>query len=440
MNAARAVSLLLAAGMLLGGCAHGRNGRAQRVRPTSPPIPTVQVKHGTVRATSTISGVIAPFQNVMLSSSLTEPADSVSVNEGDRVRAGQVLAVLDTADLRANLDQARSTVETDLRNAASADAKVSAVQYQGELAIEQGHDQVQAARAALAQAQHTLAQASQDLDRDRRLLANGYVAQQQFDQQQTTAAVDAAQVRSAEANLQTALTNARVNGTSDQGLQAAGIAAAQADALAAHATVDQARAQVAQYQAQIDKATIVSPVDGILVNRNLNPGEYPAGRTLFVVQQLDHVYAELNASSADTFAIPSGAPVTISAAGSVAAYHGKVVAVLGQVTPGSTNFAVKIDIANPGLKLVSGLPVTASIALPAVSGLAIPTKAFLDDTHASVMLADDELTETIAKTIHVRELASDGTTSIVSGNLKQGDSVVANGQLGLTDGQTIAEQ
>jgi hypothetical protein len=40
----------------------------------------------------------------------------------------------------------------------------------------------------------------------------------------------------------------------------------------------------------------------------------------------------------------------------------------------------------------------------------------------------------------VRELASDGTTSIISGNLKPGDSVVANGQLGLTDGQTIAEQ
>ena len=57
---------------------------------------------------------------------------------------------------------------------------------------------------------------------------------------------------------------------------------------------------------------IVSPIDGVVVNRNLNPGEYPGSRTIFTLQQLNNVYAELNASSADTFAIPVGAPVTLT--------------------------------------------------------------------------------------------------------------------------------
>jgi multidrug efflux system membrane fusion protein len=118
-------------------------------------------------------------------------------------------------------------------------------------------------------------------------------------------------------------------------------------------------------------------------------------------------------------------------------FTGKVVAVLGQVTPGSTNFTVQVLLDNPGRKLQAGLPVSATINLPAVQGIGIPTTAFLDDTHTTVMIADDQLVDTVAKTVKVRELGSDGTTSIVSG-LKAGQQVIANGQLGLADGQSIA--
>ena len=109
---------------------------------------------------------------------------------------------------------------------------------------------------------------------------------------------------------------------------------------------------------------------------------------------------------------------------------------LGQVSPGSTNFTVKVLVANPDEKLQSGLPVTATASLPAVHGVGIPTTAFLDETHTSVMIADDELVDVVAKTVKVRELGSNGTTSVVSG-LKPGQKVVSNGQLGLSDGQTL---
>jgi multidrug efflux pump subunit AcrA (membrane-fusion protein) len=132
--------------------------------------------------------------------------------------------------------------------------------------------------------------------------------------------------------------------------------------------------------------------------------------------------------------------VTLSAAGSGGqSYAGRVVAVLGQVTPGSTNFTVKVLVSNPDGKLQSGIPVTAVATLPAVTGVGIPTTAFLDDTHTTVMLADDELVDVVAKTVKVREIGSNGTTSIVTG-LKSGDSVVANGQLGVTDGQSLAQE
>ena len=110
---------------------------------------------------------------------------------------------------------------------------------------------------------------------------------------------------------------------------------------------------------------------------------------------------------------------------------------LGQVAPGSTNFTVKVLVLNADGKLQSGLPVTASASLPPVSGIGIPTTAFLDDTHTTVMIADDEVVDTVAKLVHVHELGSDGKTSIVRG-LKAGQVVITNGQLGVTDGQSLA--
>jgi RND family efflux transporter MFP subunit len=230
-----------------------------------------------------------------------------------------------------------------------------------------------------------------------------------------------------------------VNGTPQKGLQEATVASSIADAAAARAAIEQARGQIQQYRTEIQKATVLSPVDGVITNRNLNPGEYPGSRTIFTIQELDKVYADLNASSEDTFAIPAGAGVTLAVSGAGAQqFDGKVVAVLGQVTPGSTDFTVQVVVQNPGHKLQAGLPVSATIALPAIHGIGIPTTAFLDDTHTSVMIAQDQLVDVVAKTVKVKELGSDGTTSIVTG-IKPGQAVIANGQLGLADGQSIAQ-
>jgi RND family efflux transporter MFP subunit len=434
----RTAALVLFSAALLSGC-NGGAAKKARAAPSPNPIPTAVAKHATVHATTSISGVIAPFQNVAITSSLGEPADGVNVLEGDHVRAGQVLAVLDTADLQAQLAQAEANVQSAIRSAQSDDAKVTQARYTQTLNIGQGSDSVNSARAALLSAQATLKNDTANLQRDRDLISSGYIAQQTVDQQQTLVNTDASAVRTAQANVQSAALNERVNGTADAGLQAANVQAAIAVANAARAAVAQAQAQVQQYQVSIAKARIAAPVSGVVVNRNLNPGEYPGSRTIFTIQQLDRVYAMLNASSVDTFSIPVGAHVSLAVSGtSSSEYTGKVVAVLGQVTPGSTNFTVEVLINNADGKLQSGLPVTATATLPAVSGVGIPTTAFLDDTHTSVMVADDELVDVVAKTVKVRELGSDGTTSIVSG-LKNGQAVIANGQLGVTDGQSLAQ-
>ena len=125
-----------------------------------------------------------------------------------------------------------------------------------------------------------------------------------------------------------------------------------------------------------------------MVNRNLNPGEYPGTRTLFVIQELSTVDAMLNALASDTMQITSGAEASVVATAMPGrTFPGTVVAVLGAVVPGSnTNATVKVQITNPGIAAApAGMAVTGQVNLPAVSGLTalMPTRprSFLDDTH-----------------------------------------------------------
>jgi multidrug resistance efflux pump len=432
----RLLTIAVTVAVLAAGCSRGGRHRGARPQASPAPVPTAVAKEGTVHPVLSIAGIVAPLQNVAISSSLTEPADQVLVNEGDTVREGQTLAVLDTADLRANLEADEQNVEAARRTAASNQAKVAQTKYSASLNIGQGNDQVNSARAALAQAKQTLAQAQQDLGRDKQLVGAGYISQQTVDQQATTVRNDAQAVNQAQASLSSAITNQQVNGGSNQGLQAANVEAAQADASASEATIGQAQATADQVKTQIAKATITSPVNGVIVNRNMNPGEYPSGRTIFTIQELDNVYAMLNASSADVFKIPQGAPASVTVSGaSSGGYKGKVVAVLGQVTPGSTNFTVKVLVGNPDTHLVSGLPVTGTINLPTTSGIAIPATAFLDDTHTTIIEAKNG----VAAQAKVSEVASDGKTSIVKG-IPSGTAVVSNGQLGLTPGTQLSQR
>ena len=79
------------------------------------------------------------------------------------------------------------------------------------------------------------------------------------------------------------------------------------------------------------------------------------------------------------------------------------------------------------------MAVTGTIQLSPVSGVGIPTAAFLDDSHTTIMIVDSDGT---AKQQTVKERGSDGKTSIVIG-LTAGTRVIANGQLGITAGEQI---
>ncbi|HTX03676.1 MAG TPA: efflux RND transporter periplasmic adaptor subunit [Candidatus Acidoferrales bacterium] len=417
-GAAIACVLTFSAFAALSGCAK----KQTRPAAAAPQVPVKITATGTIRPTLTLAGFISPAQSVALSSSLQEPALKVNVQEGDHVRAGQVLAVLSTADLRA-------AMAYDIHNALANDALTKQNVYQGRLNIAQGADAVNQARANLRSAQATLVNARRDLQRYKMLYSQGYVTEQQYVTQQTTVENDLQAVRNDEAALSSAISNVAANGTMEQGLQAAKVAQSEAEARAS-------RDQAAQEQVSINTATISSPVNGIIVNRNLNPGEYPGSRQIFTIQEEDYVFAILSASSAKIFQVPVGASVSVTVNGLRGRYPGTVAAVLDQLTPGSTNFAIKVRVPNPQGTLRSGVTVSSVISLNPVTGVEVPVSSFLDDNHDSVMTVD---TSNTTHVVNVTQVATDGSNSIVSG-LANGVRLVTNGQLGLSDGQKVAVQ
>jgi len=415
LRARRAAALCVVL-VAVAGCSHAR--RPPRATGNAV-VPVALAEYGSVSPSTLLSGTVAPLQNVGITSTLAEPADAVNVQEGDTVHAGEVLAQLDTADLRAQL-------ASDIGAAASARAKVQSTFAQAGLTIAQNSNTVNSAQAAVRQAQQTLATDALNLSRDAQLLKNGFIAQQQYDTQATLVKNDQQAVRSAQVAVQNDVAQVQTNGTTSTGLQGATVASARADEQTALAQADGVRVQIA-------KATIVSPIEGVVVNRNLNPGEFPGTRQIFTLQEVDQVYAVLNGAGSQIVGIANGSPVNvISESLPGRTIPGRVVGVLNAVTPGSTNFIVKVLVGNGQGLLRPGMVVSGTARLPGASGTRIPATAFLDTTNSTVQIVQNGTVHTV----HVTMLAQDDKNAIVTG-LSRGAQVISNGQLGLADGQAV---
>lgn len=403
------------------GCGRGQTAPA----PSAPFVQTTVASFGVIEPGRRLAGIVAPYQNVAMQSTLAEPADAVYVREGDVIHVGQLLAQLDTSDLQSQL-------QSDLATANSNHANTVHAVFQGGLTIAQGVDTAQTDEAAVRQAEQTLKNDQTNLTRDASLLSQGYVSQQAVDAQETLVKNDQQSLTTANANLASARSSVQANGSlSGQGLQASAVQQSQAQEQVAMAQAEQVRVQIA-------KAAILSPINGVVVNRNINPGEYPGNREIFTLQQVNPIYAVLHASSEQVARIVNGAPATVTAPDVIGArsFSGHVTGVLNQINPGSTDFQVKVMLENPRQLLRPGMVVQGTIATIPVRGVRVPVTAFTDDNHDAVMTVEPDGS---IKTVKVTEIGSDGTTSAIDGILS-GTRIVSNGQASVGDGEKVSFQ
>jgi HlyD family secretion protein len=238
----------------------------------------------------------------------------VREREGDQINAGDVIAVLDDAQVRAREEQARAALAAAEARTNSAKAQIAILQQQllqNQLQAEQSkgdtQGRVRQAEADLAAAQADLAQqeasyqiALFDKDAYTKLATSGAVSERQGKQAQSTAAQQAAAVAAAKKRVdasRAALVTANAT-LSNPSIREAAVLAVQRQIVQQQSEIANAQANAQQANFQLQEAednrhdlTIVAPFTGTVITRAAEPGEViTAGTAIITLLDLSKVY------------------------------------------------------------------------------------------------------------------------------------------------------
>jgi len=279
------------------------------------------------------------------------------VAEGDRVKAGDVIAQLDTADIALALQRAAAE-----RLGADAQLRLLVAGARQE-DIRQAEAQLAAAEADLAASRQEVASAERDLQRFESLLASNSGAEKPRDDAATRRDVGRDRVKAGE-----------------QRVRAAGETVARLKAGARPEEIDGARARLAGVDAQIatlekaqHDATVVAPVSGMVTQKLVDEGELLAPRTpIVVVTDLDEVWANVYVDEPLVPRVTLGQAATVFTDAGGAGIEGKVtfISPKAEFTPRNVQtaeersklvFRVKVTVKNEKGVLKQGMPVEAEI-------------------------------------------------------------------------------
>jgi multidrug resistance efflux pump len=306
---------------------------------------------------------------VVVSSKIPGRIQTLTVQEGDTVKAGEPIAVIESEDLQAALKAAEATAASNdwkLREALETER-----QNRGETtsATASAEAQVKAAQASLAQAEANLAHQQADTSRTVALARQGIMSEQSREEAETSLQAAQAAVNTAKGNLaaaQAALRQARAHEILTQ------VSARNVDETRDAAANAQALAQQAQVEESYSK--IVSPISGKVDVWAARQGEVvAAGTPIVTIMDLTQtwVYAPLPETQADSVQLGDSLRVVMPSGDTI---YGKVIAKsaegdfatqrdVSRMKRDIKTIQLKLLIPNPGEKFVPGM--TAEVYIPA---------------------------------------------------------------------------
>jgi HlyD family secretion protein len=340
---------------------------------------------------------------------------SLLVQDGDRVRKGQTVAVLEQVDPALNLDQARANVAAAAAQVAVAQAAYDLQRDSYATTLAQAGEGVQIAssrfgqagenlgmqtrtatldvdqaQAQLTAAQSTYDRAQTDFSRAKSLVATGDEPQQSLDDAEAAYKAAAAQLQAARDGVGVARANERnvrvrqldVIASGEQHRQSLAVlqnaqaeqrlvAQRHAQILAAQAQLAQARAALGLAQDQVRETRLLSPFDGYAISHNFEVGDLIApGSAVITIGDLIHPYAYVYISETDLPRVKTGMRADVSIDGMPnRAFEGTITEIsnTAEFTPENVQtkeerieylvFRVKVQLTDTTGSLKPGLPV-----------------------------------------------------------------------------------
>ncbi len=390
-------------GLLMGAATFGR-----RSAPTAP-APTESVSAAAAQAVTVAEVELSSVSRTLEATGTVEAYDllpilprasglqvqRVLVDEGDRVSAGQVLAVLDRALLEAQLTEAQADLE----------ATQARVRQQ---------------EAALTQADARLSEARAQVGRYESLAAEGAISTEALETRATAAITAQEDLRVAQANLSSA-----------------------------RAEVRSRQAQSQQLQTQLEQTQVKAPASGLVAERMARVGDVTSSTTqLFSIIRDRLLELQVDVPETQLPQVSVGATVTVTSdADPRIQLSGTVREIAPLIDSDTRDAAVFVDLP-PSDLLRPGMFLRAAITTSTATGLTVPAQAVIPRADGTATVyrveggeAGDEAAVAQAVTVELGELLDSADPALarieITSGLSQGDRIVAQGAGYVNSGDVV---
>ena len=346
------------------------------------------------------TGDIVPDAQVTIYSKVQGWVEKINVREGDRVKTGQVLVTLDAREAEAAVAQSKASLE-------AAAARLKQVKATSEEAVQ---SQIQQSKA-------TLELAESDLKRAQELLDKNFISRQQLDEARTKYNV-------AKAAYELTLNSLRQKTWEN-------------DIALAEAQVRQAKANLDMTQAQLANLIILSPMNGGVTKRHVDPGTMLKDTSpILTLMDLTEVKMVVNVIEKEFVRLQKGQAVKITVtAFPPRTFQGRIAIITPALELQSRTAEIQISVPNPGYVLNPGMFGRAEILIRSdPQALLVPIQAVVtqEDKDVVFVLKDGKAYRRLVQ----KGLTKDTFVEITQG-LKAGEQVITAGHGFLKDGSPV---
>ncbi len=402
----RPASLIFLASLiafLFAACSH------EKAEEAAVPVKAATVQKTAIQRVIAADAVLFPLLQSALVPKISAPVKTFYVNRGSKVHKGQLLAVLENRDLAAAHEENKGAFEQ--AEAAYVTGTTSGVP-----------EELQKATGDAQSAKEQLDAAQKLYDSRLDLFKQGALPRKDLDQAAVGLAQAKPQYELAKRHLDSL--NAVVHQQELKGLQG---------------QLSSAKGKYNGAAAQLSYSEIRSPIDGVVTDRPLYPGEMAAsGAPLMTVMDISRVTARAHIPQGDAALLKFGNNATIAVPGIDQPVEGKVTLISPALDPNSTTVEVWIQAKNPKRVMKPGSSVRLSMVSEAVpEALVVPASAVLtgaDGATTVMVIAEDQHAHQQAIKVGIRQ---DDKLQITEG-LKEGQRVVTDGAYGLPDNAKVS--
>lgn len=403
------VALIIVGGLILyrGWASNQKRSTSQRLGVAEIPVQISPVKHQNLTYSFVANGDIAPLMQVDLYPKVSGYLEKISVQIGDSVRQGQVVAQIDRAEFVQKVREIEAKV---------AQAKAAADE------IEAGtrSEEIRQAEEAVKQAQSRYDNAKTQRERMEALYEKKIISKKDFDNAATECTVYEAQLSSSQEQLKQLKEGARREVREGS-----------------RAKLKEMEALLAQEQIRLQNTQIVAPFSGEIVRRNVDNGALVSPSTpLVTLVHVDTLKVLANVLEKDISLIKVGMKAKVlTEAYPDKPFEGTIVRINEALDLATRTLQAEINVPNPGRLLKPGMFARIEVVLKEKpDALAVPREAVLEEEGKRfVFLVEGN--QAIRKPV-VTGIEQDRLIEIVEG-VKDGDKIVVRGQESLRDRSTI---